>query len=79
MAETVSTDGLRLREAAREQCFREGRTDAARHHPNIVPIPSAEEIDEWTVITMSCIDGRSLTEQLRSVETLWGRPNSTPT
>jgi serine/threonine-protein kinase len=57
----------------RERFLREARTAASLHHPNIVPIHSVEEVDEWTVIAMGFVDGGSLADRLQSTNLIAAR------
>ena len=48
------------RDDIRERFLREARTAAQLHHPNIVPIYLADEIDGLIFFVMACVDGETL-------------------
>jgi serine/threonine protein kinase len=49
-------------EAYRERFVRESRLAASLHHPNIVPIHEAGEVDDIPYITMRLVQGKDLAE-----------------
>jgi serine/threonine-protein kinase len=57
---------LAAQPAARERFLREARTAAKLSHPNIVPIFSVDEVDDFVMFAMAYIDGESLGERIRS-------------
>jgi serine/threonine protein kinase len=52
-------------EAYRERFVRESRLAASLHHPNIVPIHEAGEVDDIPYITMHLVQGKDLAELIR--------------
>jgi predicted Ser/Thr protein kinase len=56
---------LAAQPAARERFLREARTAAKLSHPNIVPIFTVDEADEFVFFAMAYIDGESLGERVR--------------
>lgn len=52
--------------AVRERFFRETRTAGGMSHPNIVPIHSASEVDEYVYFVMPYINGDSLAMRIIS-------------
>jgi hypothetical protein len=53
-------------EVIRERFVREARTAAKLSHPNIIPIHSVEEVDDFVYFVMSYIDGETLTQRVQS-------------
>jgi eukaryotic-like serine/threonine-protein kinase len=53
------------KDESRERFLREARTVAKLQHPNIVPVYSVEQVDEWIIIVMAYIDGGTLGERVR--------------
>ncbi len=50
----------------REQFLREARTAAKLSHPNVVPIFSVEEVDDYVFFVMGYVDGETLGQRLAS-------------
>jgi len=57
---------LARNEAARERFVREARTAAGLSHPNIVPIHRVGEARGFVFFVMSCVEGETLGERLRT-------------
>ncbi len=51
--------------ALRERFLREARTAAKLSHPNVVPIYSVDEVDDFVFFVMAYIDGGTLGERIR--------------
>jgi eukaryotic-like serine/threonine-protein kinase len=51
--------------ALRERFLREARTAAKLSHPNIIPIFSVDEADEFVFFAMAYVDGETLTNRVR--------------
>ncbi len=50
----------------REQFLREARTAAKLSHPNVVPIFSVEQVDDFVFFVMAYVDGETLGQRLAS-------------
>ncbi len=59
--------GAYARPAERERFLREAQAVAALHHPNIVPVYDAGEVDGRPYFTMELIEGGSLVQQIQGV------------
>ena len=57
---------LALESRLRERFLREARTAAKLSHPNIVPIYSVEENEEFVFFVMGYVEGRTLGERVRT-------------
>ena len=57
---------MAVQPALRERFLREARTAAKLSHPNVVPIYSVDEIDDFVCFVMAYIDGGTLATVLET-------------